>query len=216
MAADGGGAAPATKQWRSPGRPRSQEADEAILSAAVDLLIERGVGQTSIEQVARRAGVTRATVYRRFAHLTALLVRAVEWEYRDFDPDRLRWSNVEDLVIGLARHFSQPRARRLMRRLYGAVDDLPELLRAYAGTDHDRHLRTTVRAVLERARADGQFPKDSDARTLGHILNGAALHHLGGYPDTTSETDLRSFFLAILKQAGYRPAPSHEGVKQHE
>ncbi|MGW4474403.1 TetR/AcrR family transcriptional regulator [Nonomuraea sp. NPDC004354] len=63
---------------RAPGRPRSQEVDAAILAAALDLLIECGASLTSIEQVAQRAGVTRATVYRRFADKTALLVQAIE------------------------------------------------------------------------------------------------------------------------------------------
>jgi AcrR family transcriptional regulator len=64
-----------------PGRPRSPEADAAILAAALDLLLERGIAATSIEQVARRAGVTRATVYRRFPDRTQLLIATVEAAY---------------------------------------------------------------------------------------------------------------------------------------
>jgi AcrR family transcriptional regulator len=38
------------------GRPRSEEADRAILSAATELLAERGLGGMSMEEVAARAG----------------------------------------------------------------------------------------------------------------------------------------------------------------
>src|ERR687894_120193 len=98
---------------RPAGRPRSQEADLAILAAALDLLIERGAGQTSIEQVARRAGVTRATVYRRFADKTELLVQAVESVHDDHDPDALDWSDIDHMLTDWAGYLSQPRNHRM-------------------------------------------------------------------------------------------------------
>ncbi|MFH9424313.1 TetR/AcrR family transcriptional regulator [Streptomyces sp. NPDC017529] len=190
--------APATK---APGRPRSREADEAILAAALDLLIERGVGLTSIEQVARRAGVTRATVYRRFPTLTDLLVRAVEWEYRDADPGSLDWPDIDSMVTAWADHLGEPRARRLMRRLYGTVDDLPELLRAYHKA-HGSHRSLAVHTTLERARAAGQLPPNSDPEILQQLLSGAALQHLAAYPDTTGAQEVKAYFLAVLRQVG--------------
>ena len=48
------------------GRPRSQEADRAILTAAAELLAERGLAAMSIEEVAARAGVGKTTIYRRW------------------------------------------------------------------------------------------------------------------------------------------------------
>src|SRR5580704_17762389 len=49
------------------GRPRSQEADRALLTATVDLLATRGLAAMSIEEVAARAGVGKATIYRRWS-----------------------------------------------------------------------------------------------------------------------------------------------------
>ncbi|MFF4220196.1 TetR/AcrR family transcriptional regulator [Streptomyces nondiastaticus] len=190
---------------RSPGRPRSREADEAILSAALDLLIERGAAAAGIEQVARRAGVTRATVYRRFPTLTDLLVQAVEREYRDLGPGSLDWPDVDAMITDWARHLSSPRSRRLARRLYASVDDLPELLRAYHSA-HGRHRGRAVRAVLERARAAGRLPPSSDPEVLQQMLSGAALQHLAAHPDTTGEDEVRAYFAAVLGQAGYRPS----------
>ncbi|MEV6777045.1 TetR/AcrR family transcriptional regulator [Streptomyces syringium] len=196
-----------TPSTQPPGRPRSREADEAILTAALDLLIERGAGSTSIEQVARRAGVTRATVYRRFPTLTDLLVRAVEWEYRDVAPDTLDWPDIDGMITDWADHLSRPRARRLIRRLYGTVDDLPELLRAYDSA-HGRRRGRAVRTTLERARAAGQLPPGSDPGILQQILSGAALQHLAAYPDTTSAEEVRTYFLAVLGQVGLPAVPA--------
>ncbi|MEU8546326.1 TetR/AcrR family transcriptional regulator [Streptomyces roseoverticillatus] len=190
---------------RPPGRPRSREADEAILSAALDLLIERGAGAVGIEQVARRAGVTRATVYRRFPTLTDLLVRAIEWEYRDLGPGSPDWPDVDAMITDWAVHLSSPRSRRLARRLYATVDDLPELLRAYHGA-HGRHGGRAVHVVLERARMAGRLPPGSDPEVLQQMLSGAALQHLTAHPDTTSADEVKAFFAAVLRQAGYRPS----------
>lgn len=195
---------------RAPGRPRSREADEAILTAAVDLLIEHGICATSIEQVAQRAGVTRRTVYRRFPNLTALLVRAIEWEYRDVEAESPNLPDVEAMLTDWAAYLSQPRARMLVRRLYGTVDDLPDLLRAYHEV-HGRQRSEAVRAALEKARAAGQFHRDIDTRVLQEMLSGAALQHLASYPDDTGVEEIKAYFRAILRQVGYRP-PTKKGT----
>lgn len=51
---------------RRPGRPRSARADQAIVKATLELLVEQGYQGMSIEEVAERAGVGKATIYRRF------------------------------------------------------------------------------------------------------------------------------------------------------
>ncbi|MFC7586725.1 TetR/AcrR family transcriptional regulator [Nonomuraea antimicrobica] len=93
---------------RPAGRPRSQEADLAIMAAALDVLIEQGAQQASIEQVARRAGVTRATVYRRFADKTAMLVRTLEWANHDHDPEFTGWRDVEHMLGDWAAYLAVP------------------------------------------------------------------------------------------------------------
>jgi AcrR family transcriptional regulator len=188
---------------RSPGRPRSAEADEAILAAAITLLIERGVGQVSVEQVARQAGVTRATVYRRFPNLTELLVAAVEWEYRDTDPGPAEWSSVDAMVNHWAELLAEPRDRKLMRRLYAAMDDHPELLRAYASAHGMRGVEA-VRAMLDRAKAAGQLPAHVDSAVLQQVLSGAALLYVSVRPDDSGFDAIRDYFFEVLRQAGYQ------------
>ena len=65
-AVPGGAAGAATGGAAPRGRPRSQEADRAILTAAAELLAERGLAAMSIEEVAARAGVGKTTIYRRW------------------------------------------------------------------------------------------------------------------------------------------------------
>lgn len=63
---------------RPVGRPRGADKHEAILLACFALLSEVGYARMSIDTVARRAGVTRPTVYRRWASKEALAVAALE------------------------------------------------------------------------------------------------------------------------------------------
>src|SRR5262245_29686489 len=62
---------------RRPGRPRSEEADRAILDAAVEELVERGLAGVSMESIAARAGVAKTTLYRRWKDKVALCLEAV-------------------------------------------------------------------------------------------------------------------------------------------
>ena len=188
---------------RAPGRPRSREADAAILDAALDLLIERGAEATSIEQVARRAGVTRATVYRRFPDKVSLLIATVEAAYGD-PPPTPEILDVEHLLAGWTSVLADPRLRRLLRRLYGAVEDFPEVARAYQGSLGDQRDQAR-RAVFERARDLGQFPADTDPAVLLDVLTGAGWQHLAVHPDTCTAEDAERFLRAVLHQAGYRP-----------
>src|SRR2546423_8864346 len=151
-----------------PGRPRSAEADAAILAAALDLPLERGVEATSIEQVARRAGVTRATVYRRFPDKTRLLIATVEAAYGN-PPAEPEIGDVEQLLTGWAHALADPRQRLLLRRLYAAVDDLPELAAAYR-TRFGEHRDRAREQVFAQARDRGQLPADTDPGVLLDVL----------------------------------------------
>jgi AcrR family transcriptional regulator len=71
------------------GRARDPELDVAITKAARELLEERGVGGLTIEAIARRAGVGRTTVYRRWPNRDAILAHLLRGLVRDFPaPDR--------------------------------------------------------------------------------------------------------------------------------
>lgn len=176
------------------------------------MFLEFGAGQTSIEQVAQRAGVTRATVYRRFPDKSALLIQAIGSVQADRAPGALDWPDVDRMLTDWASYLSDPRNRRLLRRIYGSVDDYPELLLAYRNT-HGGRRASAVLATLDRARNLRQLPPDSDLEVLLQILNGAILHRLGVYGDADSARNIKAYLTTVLKQVGYqptRPAPGGE------
>src|SRR5690625_5248100 len=62
---------------RGPGRPRSKKSHEAILSATRDILMDEGVHELSIEGVATKAGVGKATIYRHWKSKEELISEAI-------------------------------------------------------------------------------------------------------------------------------------------
>ena len=188
---------------RPPGRPRNADADAAILDAALGLLIERGAETVSIEQVARRAGVTRATVYRRFADKTQLLIAAIESAYGN-PPATPEIRDLEHLLTGWASVLADPRQRRLLRRLYGAFEDYPEVADVYQKQLGDQRSDTRMK-VFEQARDNGELPPDTDPQVLLDMLTGAGWQHLVTRPDSSTPDDVEQYLRAVLHQAGYRP-----------
>src|SRR5471030_1229009 len=81
----------------SVGRPRSVQADRAIVDAVLEEVIQEGIDGMSIEQVAARAGVAKATVYRRWPNKEALLLDAVTGVEVEL-PTLVGWSVRDDLV----------------------------------------------------------------------------------------------------------------------
>ena len=58
------------------GRPRSEASKDAVLASAFEVLCDRGYADLSIEAVASRAGVGKATIYRWWSSRQALAVEA--------------------------------------------------------------------------------------------------------------------------------------------
>ncbi|NUP79251.1 MAG: TetR/AcrR family transcriptional regulator [Nonomuraea sp.] len=199
----------ASTTGRPAGRPRSQEADTAILTAALDLLIELGAAQTSIEQVARRAGVTRATVYRRFADKTALLVEALEWANHDHDPEFTGWRDLGHMFDDWAAHLAEPRNRRLLRRVNALVDDYPELIDSYRMLNSGRRA-AMVRDTLAQAAERGRLPAGLDLGVVQEMLTGAVLNHLHLHSDDEGAGRIKAYFMAIMKQVGHREVVTNE------
>ena len=169
---------PATAE-RPRGRPRSAIADQAIREAAVDLFAERGFEGFSVEDVADRAGVSKATVYRRYPSKVDLVVEAGSC----LATDEIRFpdtGNLRDDVRGLARSlvnaFENTRAGKVMPVMTFERRRYPELDAGYRRFLADRKART--RAVLRRAVQRGELPGDTDIGVMSSMLVGPIFHRL--------------------------------------
>ena len=139
------------------GRPRSARSHAATLAAAYALLIERGYAAMSIEAVAARAGVGKATIYRGWPSRAALALdaffaaTAAELAFPDLADARAAFAAQ---VTTLADLLRGPAGDAFAAIVAGARHD-PALARAI-GERWVRPRSAWGRARLERAVTDGQ------------------------------------------------------------
>jgi AcrR family transcriptional regulator len=171
-----------TSAPRSPGRPRSAEADAAIVRATLDVLLAEGFRGLSVEAVRQRAGVGKATIYRRFPDKQALVRAAIASVHADLQPPDTG-SLLGDLDVLWENSYAG--ASFAPRLLADAADD-PEMHRIFreALIDPRRAMMTTI---LERAVARGELRDDLDLDIVVPALAGIVLHRVfifGEQPDT--------------------------------
>jgi AcrR family transcriptional regulator len=76
---------PSPRERPRPRAARSAEADEAIVRATLEVLLEEGFRGLSVDAVRQRAGVGKATIYRRFPDKDALVVAAIRSLHKAVD-----------------------------------------------------------------------------------------------------------------------------------
>src|SRR5882672_11537804 len=122
------------------GRPRSEKAREAVLKAAADLLLARGLGAVSMDTVAEQAGVSKATIYR--------------W-----------WPTKETLALD-ALYTEWAAARPSPRDTGSLRGDLLSLMRPWAKLAGSRPYGRVVAALLAEAHSDPVFASEYRRRVL--------------------------------------------------
>ena len=122
------------------GRPRSETAHRAILAAAAELLLDHGLHAVSMDAVAERAGVSKATIYRWWAKKEILALDMLFTEWSAVTPQQYE--------SGLLR------------------SDLIALLRAWARLSSGRPYGRVVAALLAQARTDPAFSAEYQRRML--------------------------------------------------
>jgi AcrR family transcriptional regulator len=118
---------------RGAGRPRSVTADAAILEAVIDELALVGFDELTIESVASRAGVGKATIYRRWSSKSELVVDAIAAVKPPLvhpDTGNVRDDLVEVLVAGYGRR-AEPVTARLLVGLCMELQRNPEIGQLY-------------------------------------------------------------------------------------
>jgi AcrR family transcriptional regulator len=161
---------------KRPGRPRSEKAEQAILDATLQALTERGVEGVTLEDVAVRAGVGKATLYRRWSGKEDLLIAAFASLKRPL-PEPAGESVRDDLVAMLAamtRDSDDPRYACQFALLNGEADRFPKLLDRFKREVAEPR-RERVRDVIRRGVATGELRPDTDVEIAMLTFSGAVL-----------------------------------------
>jgi AcrR family transcriptional regulator len=161
---------------RRPGRPRSERAEQAIIEATLEMFAEGGAGGVCVEAIAARAGVGKATVYRRWHGKEDLLLDALG-SLKSPLPTPGGVSVREDLITLLtvmSQDAADPRRVRQYTLLLGEGEKYPRLMARYAETFIEPR-RGVIRSVLRRGIETGELRPDIDVEIAMLTLTGAAM-----------------------------------------
>ncbi|RRR95671.1 TetR/AcrR family transcriptional regulator [Glycomyces terrestris] len=175
----------------------------------MELLVERGVEHAGIEQIAKRAGVAKVTVYRRWSSKEDLLAAAIEHAREDLPntadagrPAEALPEVIADLLPRWGEVLAEPRFRALTARLLGAGPDHPRLLEAYV-RHHVEPRRERARAAMLQAQAAGVLAADADVDLLMDMMTGAIMQHLLMTPTPPDAAETTAYLGRLLRQAGF-------------
>ena len=161
---------------RPPGRPRSPEADRAILDAALDLFVEQGFEAMSMEGIAARAGVGKTTIYRRWPSKETLIVAGIDeliFDVRPPDTGTLRQDLVE-VLVQIQTIMTSSRAGALFPRMAAHVAEGTPLGRTYL----ERVIQprfVMFQGIVARGVERGELPADVDPELIRGLLLGPVL-----------------------------------------
>jgi len=187
-------------------RPRSIEAHEKVLNAALELFAERGIETTSMDAISQASGVSKATIYNHWADKEALLLEAMLMIHGlDREPEDVDTGDVErDLTWVLTRKppdkYDTVR-NRLTPTLIAYSAFHPEFGREW------RHRvteppRQCIKKILRRGISSGKLPADLDIEASVALLLGPMLYaHIFNKEDPSRKPDLGPISAATFWRA---------------
>jgi AcrR family transcriptional regulator len=195
---------------KGPGRPRSERAHQSILQATMELLLEQGFAEMSVEGVASRAGVGKATIYRRWPSKAELVAEAIgSFSHKDLRP--VDTGSVRDDLAELGRQAFHTKeageVTTIMLKLMSERARHPDLQAAFMRRVVEPR-RRVVAEVLERGVARGELRPDLDVELLTDVLSGVISYRImvgAGLQALESDT-LERVIDMILEGVAARPA----------
>lgn len=155
------------------GRPRDPEMDQAILAATIELLSEVGYARVTVADVARRAGVSKPAIYRRWSQKSQLVVEAMVTQMRP-GKDNDSGSAADDLLVLTEQLIDVLTRTPLGRVLPGLVAEMatdPVLAANYRDLiikPNQGHWRAAIERGIER----GEFSAETDVDFVLNTLAG--------------------------------------------
>jgi len=166
----------------STGRPRSEEAHQAILTATLDLLAELGYSALTVEGIAARARVGKATIYRRWSSKGPLVVEAFGQlpAFEDVDSGALG-EDLKRMLRTYIQAFNSTALSAILPSLAGERAHDAELSKIFDPVSLGR--RAPLRRAFERAVGRGEISDRLDLELAADMVVGpiaVALFFKGG------------------------------------
>lgn len=192
---------------------KKQQTRKAIIDAAVKLFTEKGFEQTSMNELARAAGVGKGTIYGYFkakeeiflAYCEAELDFAFEALDRKLDEEA---SLVDQLVAYMMGQITFVTANREFGRIFAREMTFPGENTRLRSRDLDMRYLNKLGEVLGRAQLCGELPAESELLLLIAHLHALYILVLSAYygGDVKSLENAEIFIRSLILQALHGPA----------
>lgn len=191
--------APATK---TRGRPRSEEVDGVILEAVLDALAHGGVAGVRIERIAAVAGVSKASIYRRFESKEELIIAAVQYMRRQV-PLVPATGTARARLLALLSGMRAAMSRSRDARVTMAIINSHELGSDLASLVFERILqprRELLRSIIAEGIESGEFPASLDIDVITPMLVGPMLYiGMWSMIESVAQTRTEDILDAVLR-----------------
>jgi len=173
---------------RRPGRPREAATEQAITTAARQVLADKGVARMSMELVAAKAHVAKSTLYRRWPSKVELAVHAVAVTFDEIEIED-NGSLAADMRAGIgeaARLLRDPSTGGAYAALLAESARDPEGVGQQVRSSLSTRLHAVVATSVERAITRGEIrPEMVDVDLLADVVVGSVMHRalVTGVPD---------------------------------
>jgi AcrR family transcriptional regulator len=163
------------------GRPRSEKARQAILDAAAELLLARGLAAVSMDAVAERAGVSKATIYRWWPTKETLALDALYTEWAAAPASEPDTGSLRGDLLELLGPWARLAGSRPYGRVIGALLTEAQTDPRFAAEYRQRLVeprRDQARAIFRRAIERGEIPAQTSVEVALDLLYGPLYHRL--------------------------------------
>ena len=196
---------PTTGKPRS-GRPRDASVDIRVLQETFGLLAEKGFRGLRIDEVARRAGVPKSTIYRRWPSLVDLAVDAALGP-REREPGQDPLADLSALIVRAHSYIAASPLADVLPQIALELIGRPGAQAAY----RDRvisPLRNSAIDAVERARTAGQWPGPDPAMSVDMMI-GTIAYRLNYLGRTSSLEEAFDVAEAVARRSLPRPSVPH-------
>jgi AcrR family transcriptional regulator len=189
----------------SRGRPRDEEVDGRILRASVEELARGGITHFSVTAVARRAQVSKGSVYLRWPTREALIVAAAGHVMSPIahpEGETFR-DRLEALADQFGHAFGAPESLEALLRIDADRDAFPELFAQVFGRLQGAR-NQVFQATISSAQAAGEIPADVSPHLLNQLFVGALfVEALSRTPAGGISEDFRRDLVSFIIKALY-------------
>ncbi|MBD3918435.1 TetR/AcrR family transcriptional regulator [Paenibacillus sp. PR3] len=161
------------------GRPRNVEAQNAILSASYELLLESGFQAVTVDKIAERAQVSKATIYKWWPNKAAVIMDGFLYAATARLPVPDTDSAIQDIVTHATNltRFLTSQEGTIIKQLLGEGQFDSGLAEAYR-TRYFRPRRLEARGLIEKAIRLGEFQQDLDIEVCIDLIYGPIIYRL--------------------------------------